>query len=208
MEQQNTNIPINQAEPTQTLPTTTNEKTTNENPEGTENISEKKRSNKKLDVWDHYIMLEGCDRCESNAVGQIMHVIQKKNGTSTIRAHLRSCQKNTYRVEDKKQKLLSFSKKSGDEECSNSLVAVSWTKDGARQYLAKYIILDELPFRYVEGEGFKQFACYMNPKFDPPSRITVARDIFQLYLDEKKKLKKFIQSLMHGLQFRISTTCV
>uniref|UniRef100_A0A803PI39 HAT C-terminal dimerisation domain-containing protein n=1 Tax=Cannabis sativa TaxID=3483 RepID=A0A803PI39_CANSA len=66
---------------------------------------------------------------------------------------------------------------------------MSWTKEGARQHLAKYIILDELPFRHVEGEGFRQYSHYMNPKFYPPSRITIARDIYNVYLDEKKKLK-------------------
>ena len=98
------------------------------------------------------------------------------------------CKKLLGKEEDKKQQLLSFTKK---EDGSNSLVAVSWTKEKAREYLAKYIVLDELPFRHVEGEGFRQYSHYMNPKFDPPSRITIARDIYNLYMDEKKKIKKY-----------------
>ena len=71
---------------------------------------------------------------------------------------------------------------------------MSWKKKKAREYLAKYIVLDELPFRHVEGEGFRQYSHYMNPKFNPPSRITIARDIYNLYMDEKKKLKSMMSS--------------
>ncbi|KAM6545744.1 hypothetical protein CsatB_026480 [Cannabis sativa] len=123
----------------------------------------------------------------------------KLNGTSTLRNHIENqCKKYplSVRVEDKKQKLLSLTKKSGGEdteECASSLVAVSWSKEGARQSLAKYIILDELPFIHVEGEGFRQFVKYMQPKFDPPSRITVARDIYQMFLYEKEKLRKVLK---------------
>ena len=51
---------------------------------------------------------------------------------------------------------------------------------------AKMIIMDELSFKFVENEGFKLFCNTACPKFDPPSRVTIARDIFQLYLEKKK----------------------
>ncbi|CAL9004178.1 unnamed protein product, partial [Prunus brigantina] len=38
------------------------------------------------------------------------------------------------------------------------------------------IILDELPFRHVEGVGFRLFMRECQPRFDPPSRRTIARD--------------------------------
>ena len=47
--------------------------------------------------------------------------------------------------------------------------------------LAIYIVLDELPCRRVEGEGFKQYSFYMNLRFEDVSRVTVARDIYQLH---------------------------
>ena len=52
--------------------------------------------------------------------------------------------------------------------------------------------MNELSFRFVETEGFRHFCSVACPKFDVPSRVTIARDIYQLYLEEKKKLKSFL----------------
>ena len=53
---------------------------------------------------------------------------------------------------------------------------------------AKMIIMDDLSFRFVEYfEGFKHFCSIACPRFDVPSRVTIARDIYQLYLEKKKK---------------------
>ncbi|XP_060675800.1 zinc finger BED domain-containing protein RICESLEEPER 2-like [Ziziphus jujuba] len=51
------------------------------------------------------------------------------------------------------------------------------------------IILDELPISFVEGCGFRHFYSVACPKFDPPSRRTIVKDIYQLYLDEKLALR-------------------
>ena len=56
------------------------------------------------------------------------------------------------------------------------------------------IIMNKLSFKFVENEGFKLFCSIACPKFDPPKRVTIARDIFQLCLEEKKKLKDFLVS--------------
>ena len=61
--------------------------------------------------------------------------------------------------------------------------------------LAIYIVLDELLFRHVEGKGFEQYSFYMNLRFEDVSRVTVARDIYQLYLDEKVKLKMELEAV-------------
>ena len=56
------------------------------------------------------------------------------------------------------------------------------------------IIVDELSFKFIENEGFRNFCRVACPKFNPPSRATIAKDIYQLYIDEKKKLKSFLVS--------------
>ena len=63
-----------------------------------------------------------------------------------------------------------------------------------RRALATLIITDELPFRFVEGEGFRKFCQVMQPKFAVPSRITIARDCLKLYYEEKEKLNKEIKN--------------
>jgi hypothetical protein len=48
--------------------------------------------------------------------------------------------------------------------------------------LVNFIILDEHPFREVEGEGFKLLCRHLQPQMTLPSWRTIARDRFQLYL--------------------------
>ncbi|GJZ78692.1 zinc finger BED domain-containing protein RICESLEEPER 2-like protein [Tanacetum coccineum] len=57
-----------------------------------------------------------------------------------------------------------------------------------RRALAYMLIVDELPFKFVEGKGFKHFLNATQPLFHTPSRITMARDCMKLFLEEKKKV--------------------
>ncbi|KAK2646797.1 hypothetical protein Ddye_021992 [Dipteronia dyeriana] len=56
------------------------------------------------------------------------------------------------------------------------------------------LILDELPFRFFENQGFRKFCFTMNPRFDVPSRRTIVRDLYKLYVEERIKLKKYFKS--------------
>ena len=68
-------------------------------------------------------------------------------------------------------------------------MVIGFNKEACRDTLAKMIILDELPFRFLEWEGFRQFCTKAQPRFDLPSKSTIARDVLQLYLAERKILK-------------------
>ena len=68
-------------------------------------------------------------------------------------------------------------------------MAIGYNKEACRKTLAKMVVLDEMPFMIVEGEGFRQFCQVLQPKFPPPSRMTVARDILELFVEERAKLK-------------------
>jgi hypothetical protein len=72
----------------------------------------------------------------------------------------------------------------------------SWRfdQDAIRQALASMIILDELPFTFVEREGFKKFVAAACPRFHIPSRWTITIDCFDLYLVKKTKLKSYLIS--------------
>jgi len=67
----------------------------------------------------------------------------------------------------------------------------------ARESIAKMIIIDELPFRFVENVGFRSMISVCCPSLNMPSRITIARDIYHLYVDERVELKKY---LVHSCQ--------
>ena len=59
--------------------------------------------------------------------------------------------------------------------------------------LAKMIIVDELPFSFVEKEGFKNFMRVTMPQFYILSHRTVMRDCYELYLKEKKTIEEDFQ---------------
>ena len=118
----------------------------------------------------------------------------RKHGTSHLWNHFRNvCEFSPYKVDEKKQKVLSFEPMKGGKEGETTLVLVAYNKETCRLALSKYIVLDELPFRHVEGEGFRQFVRTIQPWFDIPSRMTVARDVLKLYAEEKNKLKNILK---------------
>ncbi|MFQ6634634.1 hypothetical protein Gotur_010916 [Gossypium turneri] len=56
------------------------------------------------------------------------------------------------------------------------------------------IVIDELPFKFVESEGFKKFMFVACPRFHIHSRTTMTRDVYQLYLNERVKIKQLLRS--------------
>ncbi|KAL3510666.1 hypothetical protein ACH5RR_030067 [Cinchona calisaya] len=66
-------------------------------------------------------------------------------------------------------------------------------QEKTRKALARMIIVDEQPFSMVDREGFKYFREVACSNFVIPSRSTITRDNYAIYLDEKEKLKIFIK---------------
>jgi len=115
-------------------------------------------------------------------------------GTSTLWKHLKNqCKKYPYKEEEKGQTILTLQPSHGGK-CGSNFVTTFFSQQVCREACTKMLIIDELPFKFIENEGFRHFCSVSCPKFDPPSRVTVARDIYQLYLEEKKKLKSFFVS--------------
>ncbi|XP_022748088.1 zinc finger BED domain-containing protein RICESLEEPER 2-like [Durio zibethinus] len=113
-----------------------------------------------------------------------------ENGTTALKNHMNSCKK--------------VPRVSGDDGTQTELVLPSggveslgtwkFNQDAVRKAVAKMIILNELPFRFMESEGFRHCISVACPRFHVPSRWTVARDCYQLYIDEKTHLKQFMKS--------------
>ncbi|KAL5845422.1 hypothetical protein ACOSQ4_011380 [Xanthoceras sorbifolium] len=81
-----------------------------------------------------------------------------------------------------------------DESGNGSSIGLGcFNKEEIRKALAKMLIVDELPFRFVEKPGFQEFCRAGMPLFDIPSRRTIVTDIMQLYLDEKTSLIKLFR---------------
>ena len=68
------------------------------------------------------------------------------------------------------------------------------------------IIVNELPFKFVESNEFKKFVdrltCVNQTRFVVPSWFTVARDVLKLYVNEKNRLK----DMFVNNKYRISLT--
>ncbi|KAL5743189.1 hypothetical protein ACOSP7_029921 [Xanthoceras sorbifolium] len=76
---------------------------------------------------------------------------------------------------------------------TGSVNTYSFNKEECRRALAEMIIIDELPFRFVENRGFRRFCSLLCPTFEVPSRRTIVRDLYKLYIDEKAILKKMLR---------------
>lgn len=58
--------------------------------------------------------------------------------------------------------------------------------------LSRMIIMDKLPFRIVECEGFRNFFLLLHPNLIIPSCETVITDCFQLYDEEMEGLQRML----------------
>lgn len=142
-------------------------------------------------AWDHFIKLPN----EIEAVAACKHCHKKylcdpkTHGTSNMLAHTKVCTKMPQN--DPTQTALSFAGGEG-----GGLVAASqrFNLAACRKAIALFVILDEHAFRVVEGEGFKLLCKQLQPQLTIPSRRTVARDCFQLFVDEKARLKGYFKS--------------
>lgn len=162
-----------------------------------------KRSGRKgkrtSDVWNHFKNVSGppesakCKYCGSEYLCS-----SKRHGISNLKIHLSKCEKSPLRKLDKGQKTLLFKSIKKEEGTSSGPVlrAVNFNIAEARTELAKMVIIDELSFRSVEGEGFKNFVESLQPLFKVPSRVTVQRDCMNIYKEERMSLKKVIKNEM------------
>ena len=63
-----------------------------------------------------------------------------------------------------------------------------------RMALARMIIVNELPFRFVEHGGFISFMAEVEPRFEVLSHVTVARDCLRLYIRKKESLRRVLMA--------------
>ncbi|XP_070036143.1 zinc finger BED domain-containing protein RICESLEEPER 2-like [Nicotiana tomentosiformis] len=121
----------------------------------------------------------------------------KTNGTSTLWNHLNlMCLKSPFRFVDRKQSTLKLTpiQEGGQETGKSSIEKVVYNVEDIRRAIAEFVIIDEQPFKVVEGEGFKNLMAKALPNFELSSRVTVARDCLKIYQREKEKLKKLIKN--------------
>ncbi|XP_019150660.1 PREDICTED: zinc finger BED domain-containing protein RICESLEEPER 2-like [Ipomoea nil] len=115
-----------------------------------------------------------------------------------------SCLKNPHSKETR-QSLLTFQAVTSVTDGQPTVGEIgTWVfnQESIRRALVEMIIIDELPFRFVEGIGFRRFIAIACPRFIVPSRWTISRDILVVYDEERLKLKQFLRGSSH----RVSIT--
>lgn len=140
------------------------------------------------DVWDEFTKFK--DEATSELKSKCKHrgsifSAASSNGTSSMRKHLdKVCKKNPSDDSSQKQ-IISMKTQSGGD----SLAAVKIDAKIIRKTMAEMIIIDELPFKHVDGLGFQRLMALAFPKFKLPSRFTVQRDCFGIFCSVKRRLK-------------------
>ena len=142
-------------------------------------------------VWEHFskfVEPDGSIMCKCKHCEKTYHCDTKKNGTSTLKHHMSACKKIPKELEGKQTQLnLQPSSTEGEGVLSTYI----FDEEAVRKAIARMIIIDELSFKHVEGEGFRNMMAVACPRFRIPSRQTVARDCLEMFLAEKVKLKKY-----------------
>ena len=83
-----------------------------------------------------------------------------------------NCVKNLNRNALERQQTLAFEPNMDGEE-GFQLIPTAFTVEACRKALAEMIIINELPYRFIEGYGFQRFLTTLQPKLyirDIPSR--------------------------------------
>ena len=81
----------------------------------------------------------------------------------------------------------------GDDSGTSELICWKFDQEACKIAVARMIIIDELPFRIVEREGFRSLMKVVQPRFKVPSRSTITRTCIDIFMSEKLKLKEFIK---------------
>ncbi|PWA36954.1 zinc finger BED domain-containing protein RICESLEEPER 2 [Artemisia annua] len=74
-----------------------------------------------------------------------------------------------------------------------------------KKSLIELILLAGLPLKFVEHPAFIEYCKNMQPRFNMPSRFTIARDISKFYLDERKSLFNFLSNKATTLHLTTNT---
>ncbi|CAL1379402.1 unnamed protein product [Linum trigynum] len=111
------------------------------------------------------------------------------NGTNAMNVHMR---KGCGDKQGTTQQLLNLGKTGVEGE--GTLTNWKFDQEATRKGLAYMLIVDEKPFKFVDGMGFKYFMPLCCPMFNIPSRRTITRDCFAFY-SEMKEIEKIFSKL-------------
>ena len=151
------------------------------------------------DVWQFFenegLGKDGKPHAKCKGCGESYVAGGSRYGTSTLSRHMGKCMGIKAMQQQNVAEMLidhqgRLKSKKIDQKVFRELVAMS-------------IIKHDLPFSYVEYDGVRSVWKYLNHEVRCISRLTIAHDVWKIYLENKAKLKEEL-ALIHG---RVCLTC-
>ncbi|KAL1223809.1 putative AC transposase [Cardamine amara subsp. amara] len=178
----------------------------------TESSANVEESKKRYKVWLHFVKSNNSDKAKCIHCGAMI-TCRTKHGvtTSAMLKHIPICRLMDREDDDEndgknlKQSTLYHQNQVDGVVGSKVPSYIAFSQQVTRKALVEMIIMDELPFRFVEHRGFRRFMSIAQPRFDIPCRQTVARDCLQLYEDERSKLRIFFRNYKGSIS--LTTDC-
>ena len=105
-------------------------------------------------VWSHFtkfVTEEGHIKGKCNYCPKEFFADLKRNGTTAMKSHMGVCKNRLNANGDQSQTELVFESRGGD----GSLSTWRFNQDVIRKAIVEMVIVDELPFRFVDGKSFR-----------------------------------------------------
>ncbi|KAI7737469.1 hypothetical protein M8C21_018378 [Ambrosia artemisiifolia] len=150
-------------------------------------LGKQKDNIKRSVIWSHFtefVDSDGKKKCRCNYCASTF-------GTSMLMLHMKSCASNPSN-QSQTQLNLTVAAATKVEDIGKAKAGLhAWRFDQqvAKKAIIEMIIRDKLPFRFVNNEGFRRCMELCQPALAIPSASTITRDFYELFLDEKAKLK-------------------
>lgn len=160
-----------------------------------DSVESKVTSRQKSLAWSNFKKTEDSNKSKCNHCGQLI-TYRSPSGvnTSSMLNYMSRCKKlhpelDVEIVDGKKLKQATlFHQRKKDKSDEGVPCFIPYDKDDCRKGLTRMIIKNELPFRIVEREGFREFIYVLQPRFEIPSCRTVTR-VASVYFLKKKKVE-------------------
>ncbi|KAH9762358.1 BED-type domain-containing protein [Citrus sinensis] len=154
------------------------------------------------DAWNHFKKVKLGKEVQAicNYCGLVMqgHYSQ---GTNHLINHAKRCPRRS--IKNVQQMHLSFSSKAdGTTVLSNYSTEPKWDMATVRIFIARMIVMHELPLSFVEYIGFYELLKLLQPSIETISRNTMKAEILKLYDIEKTKA----MSVLEACDSRIAVT--
>ncbi|CAN1853526.1 Zinc finger BED domain-containing protein RICESLEEPER 2 [Linum perenne] len=159
-------------------------------------------SNKRSDLWSNWVAFvdpQGVKKAKCVFCGAILKADPNSIGCSSLIRHTKNCKKRREVLQGQMRLNL---------QAETGLGTTEWTycEKRLRMKIAKMIIKEELPFNFVEREGFKDVIAEASPYFKMPCRKSIRADCLRLFIEGKEELKLLLNQKCDG-RVSITTDC-